>query len=217
MANTSVALGLARPRENVRDGSKGVGLDVNVNRHNCRFWASENPHRFLESHTQHPQKLNVWAGILNDRIVKAFFIERNLTGKKYLTMLRNEIVPVINEIAGDNFNITYFQQDGAAPHYAINVRNYLDETFPGRVIGRRGTIEWPPRSPDMSPLDYFLWGYFKNKVYATKPANLEDLRQRIINMMQAIPNDMIQRAASAFYDRMGHCQLKNGGHFEQEL
>ena len=44
-------------------------LNGNVNRHNCRFWASENPHWLIESHTQNPQKLNVWAGMINDGIV----------------------------------------------------------------------------------------------------------------------------------------------------
>ncbi len=48
---------------------------------------------------------------------------------------------------------------------AIPVRAWLDEKFPGRWIGRRGPIEWPTRSPDLSPCDFFLWGYLKNIVY----------------------------------------------------
>ena len=139
-----------------------------------------------------------------------------MTGEKYEEMLRNQIVPAIHDIVGENFNNTYFQQDGAPPHYARSVREYLDATFPGRVIGRRGTIEWPPRSPDMSPLDYFLWGYVKSKVYATKPANLAELERRITEAIQSIPPEMIQRAVAGFYDRIGHCQLNNGGHIEHE-
>ncbi|KAG8289720.1 hypothetical protein J6590_098624, partial [Homalodisca vitripennis] len=46
-------------------------------------------------------------------------------------------------------------QDGAPPHYGLHVREYLNNIFPNRLIGRRGSIEWPPRSPDLSPLDYF--------------------------------------------------------------
>lgn len=49
----------------------------------------------------------------------------------------------------------FFQQDGAPPHYAMPVRNWLNERFPGKWIGRRGAIEWPPRSPDLTPLDFF--------------------------------------------------------------
>lgn len=44
-----------------------------VNRHNCRYWSDSNPSIFHEVHTQHPQKLNVWAGIFGDRLVGPFF------------------------------------------------------------------------------------------------------------------------------------------------
>ncbi|EFN87845.1 hypothetical protein EAI_10117, partial [Harpegnathos saltator] len=73
-----------------------------------------------------------------------------------------------------NFDDVWFQQDGAQPHYGRIVRNYLNDTFLNRWIGRRGTIEWPPRSPDIAPLDFFLWGTIKNKVYFTKPRNLDE-------------------------------------------
>ncbi|EFN89314.1 hypothetical protein EAI_05291, partial [Harpegnathos saltator] len=63
----------------------------------------------------------------------------------------------------------WFQQNGVPPHYAIRSREFLNRSFPSRWIGRRGAIEWSARSPDLSPLDFFLWGYLKNKVYATKP------------------------------------------------
>lgn len=64
----------------------------------------------------------------------------------------------------NKFDSIYFQ-DGAPVHYAQTVRTHLDEKFDGRVIGRRGTIEWPPRSPDLSPSDFFLWVYVKDRVY----------------------------------------------------
>ena len=58
-----------------------------------------------------------------------------------------------------------FQRDGAPPHYGTVVREWLNEKFVGRWIGRRGRIEWPPRSPDLSPCDFFLWGVLKERVY----------------------------------------------------
>ncbi|EFN88750.1 hypothetical protein EAI_03344, partial [Harpegnathos saltator] len=39
----------------------------------------------------------------------------------------------------------------------------------------KGPIEWPPRSPDMNILDFFFWDYLKDRVYKTKPQNLDDL------------------------------------------
>lgn len=50
-----------------------------------------------------------------------------------------------------------FQQDGAPPHYEVRAREYLNQTVPWRSIGRREPIVWPARSPDLIPLDFFLW------------------------------------------------------------
>ncbi|KYN17352.1 hypothetical protein ALC57_10328, partial [Trachymyrmex cornetzi] len=115
-----------------------------------------NSHWMLEDHTQYPQKLNVWAGMLNNTLIDPFFIDGNLNSAKYEDMLRNEIVPAIRRIVGDNFAHTWFQQNGTGPHYGRGVRNFLDTEFFNRWIRRRGQIEGPPRSPDLSPLDYFL-------------------------------------------------------------
>lgn len=136
-------------------------LNGTVNRQNCRYWAPTNPHWMMEAHTQFPQKLNVWAGIVGDRIVGPFFIEGSLTGPKYLDLLSNHVVPTLAELFPNNddpdipHDSLWYQQDGAPAHYDLLVRNYLNQTFPNRWIGRRGFIEWPARSPDLTPLDFF--------------------------------------------------------------
>ncbi|EFN75309.1 hypothetical protein EAI_05234, partial [Harpegnathos saltator] len=79
-----------------------------------------------------------------------------------------------------NMQNVWFQQDGVGPHFAVRVRKFLNCSFPNQWISRRGSIEWPARSPDLSiewlarspdlsPLDFFFWGQIKSKVYATKP------------------------------------------------
>lgn len=111
-------------------------------------------------------------------------------------------------------NRLWFQQDGAPPHYAAEVRAYLDEVFPDRWIGRRGFIEWPARSPDLTPLDFFLWGYLKSKVFKTKPIDLEDLKIRIRNEIRLIPPNVVHNNQIEFVNRLGYCQVVNGEHFE---
>jgi len=137
-----------------------------------------------------------------------------LTAEKYEDMLRNQIVPAIREIAGDNFEDIWFQQDGAASHYGQDVRAYLDTVFRDRWIGRRGTIEWPARSPDLTPLDYFFLGYLKDRVYRTKPQNLAELQQRIVDESALIPIEIIGNAVGAFYQRLAYCQEVNGEQLE---
>lgn len=185
-----------------------------VNRHNCRYWSDVNPHWMIEAHTQHEQKVNVWAGILGNSIVGPFFIDGNLNGQKYLEMLEQNIVPAINGIAQDLYD-PIFQQDGAPPHYHLTVRNFLNERFPGRWIGRRGAIEWPARSPDLTPLDFFFWGFLKSKVYETRPQNVNELRDRIVHCCHLITPDMLENVRRAFQARLYFCQEVNGGHFEQ--
>jgi hypothetical protein len=47
--------------------------------------------------------------------------------------------------------------DGTPPHFTIAVREHLHNTYPERWVGCIGTITWPPHSPDLNPLDFFLW------------------------------------------------------------
>lgn len=142
-------------------------LNGEVNRHNCRYWAQENPHWMREHRTQHPQKVNVWAGIIRDRVVGPYFFEGNLTGEMYLDFLRFELIPALAALFPNDEDpdvphpSIWFQQDGAPPHYALPVREFLDQTFTDQWIGRRGFVEWPARSPDLNPLDFFM-GLLKN-------------------------------------------------------
>lgn len=57
--------------------------------------------------------------------------------------------------------------------------NFLRERFPEPLISLHGDVEWPPWLPDLSPCDYFLWGYLKYKDYINKPRTLEALSETI--------------------------------------
>jgi hypothetical protein len=63
----------------------------------------------------------------------------------------------------------------------------------GRWIGRDGPMPWPPRSPDITPLDFFLWGYVKSSGFRTPVNGLDDLKTRSRNAISAIPADMLHR------------------------
>ena len=58
-----------------------------------------------------------------------------------------------------------FQLDGAPPHWGLQVRAFLNDKFLERWIGRGGPAAWPPRSPDINSLDFFLWGYVNIEVF----------------------------------------------------
>ena len=127
-------------------------LNGGVNKQNCRYWCDENPH-FVTEQALHAPKVVVWCGLWAGGIVGPFFFEGTVTGENYLKMLKEWFIPRVQN--HENFNAMFFMQDGAPPHFSREVRAWLHDTFPGHWIGRRGPIEWPPRSPDLTPLDFF--------------------------------------------------------------
>ncbi|KAJ4434108.1 hypothetical protein ANN_16428 [Periplaneta americana] len=82
----------------------------------------------------------------------------------------------------------HFLHDGAPAHFSRTARRYLDRRFPDRWIGRDGAIAWPPRSPDLNPLDFYVWGHLKSLVYSSPVPDLESLRNRIVACSEDIRN-----------------------------
>ncbi|GBO12322.1 hypothetical protein AVEN_164676-1 [Araneus ventricosus] len=87
-----------------------------------------------------------------------------------------------------------FQQGGAPPHYDNIVREFLDTTFPQRWIGRGAVMAWPPRSPDITPLDFYLWGYVKQHAYSERINDINNLKQRITDVIHSVTPDVLTRA-----------------------
>ena len=83
------------------------------------------------------------------------------------------------ELMNIDLEDTWFQQDSAAPHFANETITLLYIKFPGRVISRNGDVNWAPRSCDLSPLDYFLWGYVKSQVCKNIPLSIPELKDEL--------------------------------------
>ena len=83
----------------------------------------------------------------------------------------------------------FYQQDGAPPHNSQLVTNFLEDTFNRNWIGNNGPYLWPPRSPDLSVLDYFIWGTIKNQVYNTPLTTMEDCKERVRNAFNKLNNN----------------------------
>lgn len=185
-----------------------------VNRHNMHYWAVENPHWLGQRYHQARWKINVWAGILGDSIIGPYFFEQNITADLYLAFLMDDVTPALNQLPGDVTANMWFQQDGAPPHYGHNVREWLDARYPNHWIGRGAPLPWPPRSPDLTPMDFFLWGYIKSLVYETEPLNVEDLKGRIRVAMGTITPAMLRSVRRSLTTRLEECLANDGQHFE---
>ncbi|GBO06375.1 hypothetical protein AVEN_211067-1 [Araneus ventricosus] len=87
-----------------------------------------------------------------------------------------------------------FQHDGAPAHKTSSVKQYLVEEFGEQIIGYGGFQEWPPSSPDLTPIDFFLWGYLKQQVYATPPPTLQEIQRRITDAFTNVTPSRLHRA-----------------------
>ena len=118
----------------------------------------------------------VWCGIFSGGIIGPYFFPATVNQNEYLTLLTEFLLPEL-QLRG-LVNHVLFQQDGAPAHWSQRVRQWLDENL-GTWIGRDGPIPWPPRSPDLTPPDFYLWGLLKQEVYKTRPKTTEDLKAAI--------------------------------------
>jgi hypothetical protein len=108
-----------------------------------------------------------------------------------------------------------FQQDGATPHFHCEAIFYLNCTVVA-WIGRGGSIAWPPRSPDLTPLDFSVWGYVEDKVFVPPlPVRLKQLRARITEAVATKNTDMFHRIWDEIAHRWDICRVTRGNHVEQ--
>lgn len=156
----------------------------------------------------------VWAGILDGHIIGPYFFPDNVTTQSYLDMLQDWLLPQLTFLGISPLDII-FQQDGAPAHYALVVRTWLDVNFKSWIGRGSDTMQWPPRSPDITPLDFFLWGYIKNIVYRDQPVSMQNLRDKITDAFGTVTADMLQNVQRNIVKRTQKCLDHNGEHFEQ--
>ena len=107
----------------------------------------------------------------------------------------------------------WFQQDGATCHTACVTKSEFGEHF----ISRSEPLNWQPRSCDLMPLDYFLWGYVKANIYTDKPASIDALEDNTEAFICDIPADMLERESQNRTKRMNHLKRSRGQHLHEMI
>ena len=70
-------------------------------------------------------------------------------------------------------------------------------------------------TPDLTPPDFFLWGYVKSKCYAENPQTIDELKQAITDVFATIDDNMLFNVFRGFQTRLGKCVERNGAHVEK--
>ncbi|GFY35087.1 uncharacterized protein TNCV_5044621 [Trichonephila clavipes] len=162
-------------------------LNGYVNKQNCRISSEANPQVYVET-PLHPEKLTVWCALWAGGITNFF----------------------IPELNNHDVQEMWFQQDGATCHTARATIDLLKDTFGDRLISRFGPVNWPPRSCDFTPLDYFLWGYVKSLVYADKPQTLDHLKDNIRRVIADIRPQMLEKVIENWTSRLDYIRASRG-------
>ncbi|GFV62689.1 DUF4817 domain-containing protein [Trichonephila clavipes] len=174
-------------------------LNGYVNKQNCRIWSEANPQVYVET-PLNTEKLTVWCALWAGGIIGPYFFKNDeghnvtVNGDWYRAMITNFFIPELNN---HDVQELWFQQDGATCHTARATIDLLKDTFGDRLISRFGPVNWPPRSCDLTPLDYFLWGYVKSLVYADKLQTLDHFKDNIFRVIADIRPQMLEKKKSS--------------------
>lgn len=193
-------------------------LNGYVNKQNCRIWSDENPHEILQT-TLHPDKVTVWCAIHAGGVIGPYFFElggRRVTvdGERYRTMLTEFFFPAVVE---NNLEDMWFQQDGATCHTATLTIDLLKTRFGDKIISRNCPVNYPPRSCDLTPCDFFLWGYVKSQVYADNPTTIEQLKINIERAIGEIQPNLCEKVMENWTNRMRYVRRSRGAHLNDVI
>ncbi|GBO41004.1 hypothetical protein AVEN_8321-1, partial [Araneus ventricosus] len=71
-------------------------------------------------------------------------------------------------------------------------------------------MAWQPRSPDITPLDFHLWGYVKQHVYSERINGINHLKQRITDVIHSVTPDVLTRVWEKLDYPLCVCRATNG-------
>ena len=158
----------------------------------------------------------VW--IWSKGIIELVFLENEqgevvtVNGDRYRLMLHEFLFTKIEE--KDIGNI-WFQQHGATWRTDEATLDVLGLVFEDRIISRRADIVWPPRSCDLTPLNYYLWDAVKDKCYADKPETINALKDNIRETIGEIQLHTIDNVLKNCIDRVGYFMASRDKHVNE--
>ena len=186
-------------------------VDNSIATSHCRRWSRIKP-SIVQQKPLQPQRQLVWCGITSSEVIGPYFFDGPVTAESYRTMIEDFLLPHLRRRRV--MRTTIFQQDGAPAHTAKVNLQWLRRVFGNRVVSKGCDMTWPPRSPDLTPPDYFLWGYLKLKIRKRRPTTLEDLIRCILEEIEALngKKQLLTSVFQNFVKRLRKCVESGGEH-----
>ena len=140
-------------------------------------------------------------------------IPTTVNADRYMDMISTFFIPELQQRRIRTTDI-WFQQDLATPHTCKRTQVLLEKKFGDHVISKG---LWPARSPDLTPPDFYLFGYLKQKVYKERPTTLDELEASIRSHITSISRETLHSVFTNMERRVRACQRVQGGQFQHLL
>jgi hypothetical protein len=150
------------------------------------FWAEAN--RYITSvHCQQQQfVVNVWARVVNDFLIGPYSLSWWLCAQIYHVFLEEKLSEMLEKILLSIRRNMWFQDNRAAAHIAHQVWQHHTTNYNNYWTGQGQPMAWPPKSPDLIPMDFFIWGHIKNLIYMSRVDCEEALIAHIVEAARTI-------------------------------
>ena len=211
-------------------------LNGNVNTKNVICYSERRggrPEEFTIDTTKHAASVMPWACLSGDgrkldlkffepEVVDGEKVSGTMNGARYYKLLRYRAIPQIKTLNQGSLTDQVWQQDGARPHWSEQNLAYLQGQIGVNTLAlgaaRWGGGEWAPHSPDLSVLDFCIWGVMKYFVFQhPMPTTKQGLKDKILRVWDTeITPELIKKAFKGFIGRCHKVLLKNGGHQDNE-
>lgn len=180
-----------------------------------RYWSTNNPYQ-LHQLPLHDPKLTVWFAVLANRIIRGYFFG-NETGQicTVNSICYRNTIDLFLAAEVERCDNLWYQQD---TRYICAYHTTQHGNSAGLISWAYnfplGDISLPSLSPDFTTIDFFLWGYLKEKVFVTRPKTLKEQKYKICKEINIISPGILQNIIHNFQHRMQKCICSGGAHLK---
>ena len=195
---------------------KNFTLEIPLNKKNDVVYGTKKceiaPSRLYHEQNSFSQKIMVSAGVSFNGKTRIYFLDMStkVDSEAYVKLLNDCLLPDCSELYPNNEYT--FMQNGANSHRSRYTTTYLED----KNIDFIKKDDWPPKSPDLNPMDFTIWNQLRDAVYKdrTEPYTVNELRDRIQESWDALPIERVRSAIAAWKGRLRDVIAADGGSIE---
>lgn len=154
----------------------------------------------------------VWTGVSHHGKLPLVFVRKGvkINAEVYIAEILEPYMknPPPSVTGGDEF---IFQQDSAPAHFAKVTQEWCRQNLPDFIEYEN----WPACSPDLNPLDYYVWSQLQSMLGFKAYTSVEALKAKLLEAWDQFPMEPLRAAIASWRHRLMRCSKKGGGYFDK--